>query len=101
VIAADKLVEASSATPDHIDLHLLENLDREFHLPQLKEKINQLREVLHSGLGFFVWRGLPVEDWSYKRSVAAFLLIGKCLGNLRSQTAQGHVLGKAENIIYL
>jgi len=51
------------------------------------------------GLVFFVWRGLPVDDWSQKQLAAAFMLIGKCMGNLRQQNAMGHVLGKV-NIDY-
>jgi hypothetical protein len=57
-----------------------DNLDEEFPLPRVKEKINEFQEILNNGLEFFVWRGLPVEHWSYKRSAAAFLLIGKCKG---------------------
>jgi len=94
VLAADKLVELSSATPDSIDLRPLENLDEEFQLTLLKEKVTKFLEILHTGLGFFVWRGLPVGDWSYRRSAAAFLIISKCMGNFRSQNSKGHVIGK-------
>jgi len=92
--AADKLANSSSASPDSIDLSLLDNFDEEFQLPILKKKINEFRQNLYNGLGFLIWRGLPVTDWGYKRSAAAFLLIGKCMGNLRAQNMQGHVLGK-------
>jgi hypothetical protein len=51
-----------------------------------------LDEVLN-GRGFVLIRGLPVGRWSKREAAVAFLGIGTHLGSLRSQNAQGHVLG--------
>jgi len=91
-VASNKLVESSSAS-NSINLHLLDNFEQEFQIPTLKKKVDEIRDTLQNGIGFLVWRGFPVEEWGYKRLAAAFLLIGKCMGNIRAQNAQGHVLG--------
>jgi len=65
----------------------------DFPLPTLGPRLRRiLAEVLH-GRGFVLLRGLPVQAWGPRQSALAFLGLGLHLGNLRSQNAQGHLLG--------
>jgi len=95
-VAADILVNSSNLfeNENRLSLELLDNLDSNFELPLLKSRVADLLEILHNGLGFAVVSSIPVDTWTRERTAAAFLLIGKCMGNLRQQNAQGHVLGK-------
>lgn len=88
---ADQVV-ASSGSDKVLSLDLLENIEN-FYLPLIKAKISKFTDQLHNGIGFVLWRGVPVEKWSRMQTFAAFLIIGKCMGNLRQQNTQGHVLG--------
>lgn len=90
-IAAD-LIVASSPDSNFLSLQLLDSLDN-FHLPKITARVQQFSKQLNDGLGFLLWRGVPVKEWSHTRSAAAFLLIGRCFGNLRQQNGKGHVLG--------
>jgi hypothetical protein len=91
-VAADQL--ANSGTDEkYLPLEPLANLDN-FNLPNVLPKARELADKVQNGLGFFVWRGIPVETWTRRRTAAAFLIVGKCMGNLRSQNAKGHILGK-------
>lgn len=89
--AADQLV-ATSKLENFVSLDLLDNIDN-FHLPLIKANVAKFTEQLHNGIGFVLWRGIPVEKWSRMQIFAAFLVIGKCMGNLRQQNINGHVLG--------
>lgn len=90
--AADKLV-ATSQSENFVSLDLLDDIDNNFHLPLIRANIAKFTDQLHNGIGFVLWRGIPVEKWSRMQTFAAFLVIGKCMGNLRQQNVQGHVLG--------
>lgn len=89
--AADQVV-AASKSEHFISLDLIDNIEN-FHLPLIKVSIAKFIDQLHNGIGFVLWRGIPVEKWSRMQVHAAFLIIGKCMGNLRQQNVQGHVLG--------
>jgi len=91
-VAADNLVSGMSPDDNLLPLGLLDDFEN-FNLPNIRSKINGFIDQLYNGLGFFVWRGLPVQTWSQRRTYAAFLIIGKCFGDLRQQNANGHVLG--------
>jgi len=65
----------------------------DFPLPTLGPRLGRLlREVLN-GRGFVLLRGLPLKSWNKREAAIAFLGIGVHLGSLRSQNAQGHLLG--------
>lgn len=91
--AANRLVEASE-TENFVSLDLLDDIDS-FELPHIRANIAKFTDQLHNGIGFVLWKGIPVEKWSRMQIFAAFLVIGKCMGNLRQQNTQGHVLGKS------
>jgi hypothetical protein len=69
-----------------------------FPLPILGPKLADLRETLKAGVGFCLWRGLPVENWSIELAATAFCGIGAHLGSARSQNAKGHILGHVKDV---
>ncbi|KAJ6624110.1 Taurine hydroxylase-like protein SAT17 [Pseudolycoriella hygida] len=94
--AADQVV-AASKSDNFVSLDFLDNIDN-FHLPLIKANVEKFTDQLHNGIGFVLWRGIPVDEWSRKQTFAAFLIIGKCMGNLRQQNSQGHVLGHVRDL---
>lgn len=98
LIVANKLV--ASSKENLLSLEYLEEMDLNVELPRITARTKDFTDKLHNGLGFFVWRGIPVTEWSRKQTAGAFLIIGKCLGNLRQQNSKGHVLGKTSSQIF-
>lgn len=70
----------------------------DFPLPSLGPRLLKLRQQLIRGIGFGLWRGLPVERYSEREIVTIFYGLGTHLGNARSQNAQGHILGHVRNL---
>jgi len=64
-----------------------------FPLPTLGPRLGQLLDEVQNGRGFVLIRGLPIGRWTRREAAIAFLGIGSHLGGLRSQNAQGHILG--------
>ena len=64
-----------------------------FPLPRLAARVADLRQTLLHGIGFRVFRGLPVDGYSQEMAAAIFCGIGAHLGHARSQNAAGHILG--------
>lgn len=65
----------------------------DFPLPQLQPQIVRWREVLSSGLGFQVIRGVPVDQWTQAEAELFFWCFGLHLGRPGEQNPQGHLLG--------
>ncbi len=91
-VAADIIVASSPNNSNCLHLGVLDSLEN-FNLTNVNKKVELFSKQLEEGLGFLLWRGLPLKTWNYKRIAAAFLVIGRCFGNLRQQNAKGHVLG--------
>lgn len=95
VLSPAEVHELESAAAQFLDkssdIALLDQAS--FPLPTLGEKLKKLRQQLVTGLGFSLWRGLPVQN--YPREVAAtiFFGLGVHIGHARSQNARGHLLG--------
>ncbi len=70
----------------------------DFHLPTLAASLKQLRTQLTDGIGFGLWRGLPVHQYSIELCAAIFCGIGAHLGIARSQNARGHLLGHVKDV---
>ncbi len=70
----------------------------QFSLPTLGPKISALRNDLINGRGFFLLRGVPVENYNESESATIFYGVGTHLGNARSQNSDGHVLGHVCNL---
>src|ERR1044072_1254591 len=61
-------------------------------LPVLGKRLQSILDEVVNGRGFVLIKGLPVERWSKREAVVAFLIIGVQLGGLRMQNADGHLL---------
>jgi len=65
----------------------------DFPLPTLGPRLQLLLDEVLNDRGFVLIRGLPIARWNKREAAIAFLGIGIHLGRLRSQNAQGHVIG--------
>jgi len=61
-------------------------------------KLAKISEEVVNGRGFALMRGMPVSDWSLKKSAIAYYGVGSYIGNARSQNAMGHVLGHVRDV---
>ena len=69
-----------------------------FPLKRLARRLAEIRrEVLH-GRGFFLLRGVPIEEWSVRESATAFWGMGLYVGEAVSQNGKSHVLGHVANL---
>ena len=64
-----------------------------FPLDAFAQELEALKETLLQGIGFQLFRGLPVERYDQRTAATIFCGIGAHLGSARSQNAQGHILG--------
>lgn len=69
-----------------------------FPLPTFGPRLQRLLGEVLDGRGFVLIRRLPVERWSHRQTAIAFLGIGSHLGSLRSQNADGHLLGHVKDL---
>src|SRR5262249_9632432 len=99
-LSAIEVAEIEAAV-DHL-AGATENLGRispdDFPLPTFGLRLQHLLGELLDGRGFVLIRRLPVERWSARRTAIAFLGIGSHLGSLRSQNADGHLLGHVKDL---
>jgi hypothetical protein len=70
----------------------------DFPLPTLAPRLERILDDVLSGRGFALLRRLPVERWSKLQRAVAFCGLGTHWGNLRSQNAEGHVLGHVKDL---
>jgi hypothetical protein len=78
---ADESIDVAAVRPD------------DFPLPSLGPRLRSMLDEVLNGRGFVLIRGLPVTHWTRREAAIAFLGIGTHLGSLRSQNAEGHVIG--------
>lgn len=71
---------------------------RDFPLPTVAARLAHAREYLLQGPGLYVFRGLPVLDWSRQKAATAFWGLGSHMGIACSQNGKGHVLGHVKNL---
>jgi hypothetical protein len=71
---------------------------QDFPLPTLVPRLERILDEVLNGRGFVLLRRLPVERWSRLQRATAFCGLGVHLGNLRSQNADGHVLGHVKDL---
>jgi TfdA family taurine catabolism dioxygenase TauD len=69
-----------------------------FPLPTFGSRLQSMLGEVLDGRGFALLRRLPVERWSNRQTAIAFLGIGSHLGSLRSQNADGHLLGHVKDM---
>jgi hypothetical protein len=71
---------------------------QDFPLPTLAPRLGRILGEVLAGRGFVLIRRLPVERWSKLQRALAFCGLGTYWGNLRSQNAEGHVLGHVKDL---
>jgi hypothetical protein len=71
---------------------------QDFPLPTLAPRFERILNEVLAGRGFALIRRLPVERWSKLERAVAFCGLGAHWGNLRSQNAEGHVLGHVKDL---
>jgi hypothetical protein len=69
-----------------------------FPLPTLAPRLERILNEVLTGRGFVLLRRLPVERWSKLERAVAFCGLGAHWGNLRSQNAEGHLLGHVKDL---
>lgn len=67
-------------------------------LPTVGPRLDALRDRLIQGQGFELLRGLPLDEIGHDLAAEVLLVIGRRLGSLRSQNANGDLLGHVRNI---
>jgi len=70
----------------------------DFPLAQFATKLTRLADELEDGRGFFLLRGLPLDDYSEDQIHTIYYAIGLHLGIPVGQNPRGDILGGVENI---
>ena len=68
-----------------------------FPLPSLATKLGLLADELENGRGFFLLRGLPLENYSEQEVNAIYYGLGLHIGTPVGQNPRGDLLGAVEN----
>ena len=77
----------------------LTNLDPEsISTPSLQALADEIRTDLIHRHGFTLMKGFPVRVLDRWTTAAAFLILGRLIGPLRSQNAAGHLLGHGKDV---
>lgn len=68
-------------------------------MPNLSQRLEELRQDLINGKGFFRFRGLPVQEWDLQKCATAYMGLGTYLGYFLSQNGRGtkRYRGQASN----
>jgi hypothetical protein len=94
IIEIEAAVNGLASASDHLGTISPDN----FPLPTLGSRLQSLLGEVLEGRGFVLLKGLPVERWNHRQTAIAFLGIGSHLGSLRSQNAEGHLLGHVKDL---
>ena len=86
VSAAVDAVEASG-------IAMLDMTAADFPLPTLGPRMVALAQVLDRGRGFWLLRGLPIDELTERRAAFIYWGLGLHMGTPVSQNARGHLLG--------
>ncbi|MGI9598313.1 MAG: TauD/TfdA family dioxygenase, partial [Acidimicrobiales bacterium] len=84
------------AALDRVERHSIPMLDMttdEFPLPRLGPRLAALASELDRGRGFWLLRGLPIDDLTERQAAFAYWGLGLYMGTPVSQNARGHLLG--------
>lgn len=79
-------------------LALAEISPASFPLPTFGPVLRALLRELLDGRGFFMLRGLPIDDYARDEQAIAYMGLGSYLGRSRSQNAKGHLLGHVKDL---
>jgi hypothetical protein len=78
-------------------LDILEVTREDFPLPHLEAGLAALHDELLEGRGFFLLRGLPIEEFDKTQAGIAFWGMGLRFGRALSQNPKGHMLGHVKD----
>ena len=70
----------------------------EFPLPNLGPKLDAIRKDVSFGRGFSLIKGVPVNEWTRAKSVAAYWIIGLQWGKAVSNNKKGHLVGHIKDL---
>jgi hypothetical protein len=96
-----EIENAVQSTVQHLEdpeRQLVSLRKQDFPLPTLVPRLREILSAVLTGRGFVLIRRLPVERWSKLERAVAFCGLGGHWGNLRSQNAEGHVLGHVKDL---
>lgn len=92
-------IQTAVQTIESQDLDLSQINRSTFPLPPtLILVLEETRDELINGIGFFVLRGLPVNKWTVRQSSIAYLGLSSHFGNRLSQNGMGHMLGHIKDL---
>ena len=91
-------IEAAVNALSSVSENLCNISPNDFPLPTFGPRLQSLLGEVLEGRGFVLLRRLPVERWNRRQSATAFMGIGSHLGSLRSQNADGHLLGHVKDL---
>lgn len=86
-------IDAALAVARRRGTPLAEIGPEDFPLRWLAPVLRRLRAAILEGRGFVLLRGLPADRYDLEELAAIYIGIGRHLGAIRSQNAQGHLLG--------
>ncbi|MFT6435853.1 MAG: hypothetical protein ACJAVI_003908 [Candidatus Azotimanducaceae bacterium] len=94
-LSAEEVEELLSAvrSVNKRGISMLEMKREDFPLPTLTYRFQRLANDLNRGRGFWLLRGLPIENLTERDAAFAYWGIGLHLGTPVSQNARGHLLG--------
>lgn len=90
-------IEAALRAVRERGIPLLKVRAGDFPLPTLARELQRLADVLETGRGFVLVKGIPVERYSQAAASTVFWGLGQHLGVPVSQNAAGHMLGHARD----
>ena len=67
-------------------------------VPALRQLADCIRAELVDGLGFTLLRGFPIDEVDHRTAALSFVALGRQVGSLRSQNADGHLLGHVRDV---
>ena len=91
-------LEAAAAPIANSNVEIARIKQADFPLPTLGLKFMGLRQELIKGHGFYLIKGLPIENYTDREKITIFYGLGTYLGSARSQNAKGHILGHVRNL---
>lgn len=84
---------AALASVEQSGVSMLDMSAADFPLPTLSGRLQGLAAELDRGRGFWLLRGLPIDDLTERQAAFIYWGIGLHIGSPVSQNARGHLLG--------